>query len=131
MNIRNWILSAVLLVCLPGCDLVCGSARGVAARTLAADNVIYNYEWFHLRQGNVQALDVQIREKEGQLNRLQETLGSRSAWSRTDRSDFNQTETELLGLRSQRASIVAEYNAHAGMANRRLFLDGNLPERLE
>lgn len=125
------LVTIIFLLCLPACNLVCNSAEGIAVRTLDPDNVIYNYEWFHLRLANVRALDTQIQLKRSQLSRLESTLGSRDTWSRTDRSDYSQTETELLGLQAQRASIVQEYNAHVNMANRDLFRDNRLPSHLE
>lgn len=109
----------------------CRSGMAIAQKTMDADNVIYNYEWFKRRYEDVGAIDEKIKAAEAQEARYIERLGDR------DQSYAETTEAARLGsvtagLQMQRADLVAEYNAKARMVNRKIFMMGDslLPERI-
>jgi len=107
-------------------------AAQIVERTINADNVIYNYEWFHQQYQNAQNYQRQIDQKEQRVTEMQRSLPQdRTQWTREDRAELFQLQTELSGLRAMRSTVVSDYNAHASMANRSIFLGGSLPPSLQ
>lgn len=106
------------------------AVSGVAERTFNADNMIHNYEWFKQQYQDVQAIGVKIGVAEGAISAFEASAGDRGTWKFDDRQEWSRLNTILLGLRGQRASMVAEYNAKTQMANRNLFRTGDLPAEL-
>ncbi len=102
----------------------------IITRTFDADNVIYNYEWFKQQYNDVLAQDTKITNAEFALNNWISSAGPRESWKTQDRQAYNQLNSFVLGLRNQRASMVATYNSRASMANRSIFMSG-LPATLE
>lgn len=136
-------LSAVALV-IVGLFVVVGSSLGFIAnpfkqaarvinKTIDADNVIYNYEWFKRQHESIGAIDGKIAESDTAVRSYEESLGDRKDWDREDKIEHSRLESVLLGLRQQREDMVAEYNARSRMANRNIFKAGDieLPERIE
>lgn len=106
------------------------AATGVAERTMNPDNVIANYEWFKRQVQDVRAMDEKIGVASVTLEAFEKSAGPRDAWKFDDRQEWGRLNSVLLGLRNQRASMVAEYNARSQMANRTLFKTNDLPETL-
>ena len=106
------------------------AASGVAERTFNADNMIHNYEWFKRQYQDVRAIDVKIDASEDAKKAFEASAGDRASWKFEDRQEWSRLNNVLLGLRGQRASMVAEYNAKTQMANRNLFRTGDLPAEL-
>lgn len=106
------------------------AASGVAERTFNADNMIHNYEWFKRQYQDVQAIGVKIGAAEASLASFEQSAGARSTWKFEDRQEWARLNNVLLGLRGQRAQMVAEYNAKTQMANRNLFRTSDLPAEL-
>jgi hypothetical protein len=102
----------------------------VAERTLNADNVIYNYEWFHQHYMDWQTAGTNADAKERELNSALTTAGPTNTWNLATQREINQLRVELSGLRAHRVNIANEYNAHVAMANRNLFRSRSLPEQL-
>jgi hypothetical protein len=103
----------------------------IAERTLNADNVIYNYEWFHQHYTDWQAAGTNADAKERELNNALTIAGPASSWNLATQREISQLRVELSGLRAHRVNIANEYNAHTAMANRDLFRSRSLPERLD
>lgn len=53
----------------------------IAERTLNADNVIYNYEWFHRHYTDWQSAGTNAEAKERELNNALSTAGHASEWA--------------------------------------------------
>ncbi len=102
----------------------------VAEQTLNADNVIYNYEWFHTRYAEWQTAGTNAEAKGQELQRFLALAGPANTWSLGVQREISQLRIELSGLQAQRVSIANEYNSHVAMANRDLFRSRSLPERL-
>lgn len=96
----------------------------IVAKTVDADNVIYNYEWFRQQVADVHATDLKIAAAIDARSAFEKSAGPRADWQLNDRQQWDQLNRIVLGLTNQRASMVAEYNGRASMANRSIFLAG-------
>lgn len=102
----------------------------IVEKTLDADNVIYNYEWFKTRNQDIVSLNSKIRSADAMVTGFVEMVGPRKDWVREDRIEHSRLMTIAVGLKHQRADLAAEYNAKSQMANRKIFKTGELPERI-
>lgn len=107
-------------------------AADVVNKTVDADNMIYNYEWFKQRHESIDAIDFKIRAQQLSVEDFEKSAGDRKDWHREDREEHARLSTILTGLRQQRADLAAEYNARSRMANRSIFKSGDveLPESI-
>ena len=117
------IVSAVSVVAYPFLQ-----GAKVVEKTLDADNMIYNYEWFKQRNQDILAIDSKVRGADEAVSMFKEDAGPRKDWKRGDREESFRLGSILLGLKQQRADMAAEYNARSEMANRSIFRTGDLPE---
>lgn len=107
------------------------TASEVREKVGDADNVLLTYEHFHEVCAGVRSTDQKIDAKQDEIDAYDERHpdGDKSdefqAAPKRDRLD-----TELSGLKAHRADLVEEYNADSAKANRALFKDGDLPERI-
>lgn len=102
-------------------------AGRIVSKTIDADNVIYNYEWFKQRNQDIKALDAKIGGADATVDDFKAEAGPRSGWHREDREEASRLSMVALGLRQQRSDMAAEYNARSTMANRAIFQTGELP----
>ena len=124
----------VMIVVLGAVGLVFNPFRQAARiieKTIDADNVIYNYEWFKTQWRAVRAIDKKIAAQQGAANQFTEVAGKRSDWPRDDRMEHARLMAVVTGLQQQRADMVAQYNARAAMANREIFMGDDCPDHLE
>ena len=105
----------------------------VIEKTIDADNMIYNYEWFKQRHEDIGAIDQKIELSVVAVQSFIEAAGDRKDWHREDREEHARLSTVRLGLEQQRADLAAEYNARSRMVNRSVFKTGDseLPEEIE
>lgn len=103
----------------------------VLSKTLDTDNVITNYEWFKQQFQDVQAQDAKIAAAKSALDQFRDAAGPRSGWQFDDRQEFSRLSSVVLGLTSQRASMVAQYNARTKMLNRDVFRTSDLPAEIQ
>lgn len=89
----------------------------IVQKTFDADNVIYNYEWFRQQYQDVQAMDGKIATMEA---------GALSA----EGDEKARLSSVVLGLKTKRQQMVADYNARGSMANRSIFTAG-LPQQIQ
>lgn len=137
-GIRFGCLLAVCLLVF-GCLGVVGfianpfkQAGRIVSKTIDADNVIANYEWFKLRYEEIQAIDAKILGAAKAVDRFVKDAGPRKDWHREDREEYSRLTSILLGLNQQRSDLAAEYNARSRMVNRKIFKAGDtvLPEHI-
>lgn len=105
-------------------------AARIAGKTMDAGNVIYNYEWFHQRYQDIEAIDAKVSGARVVLASFTEAVGPRSSWKRDDRIEWSRLNSIWLGLTQQRNDLAAQYNARTGMANRAIFKSGDLPHSI-
>lgn len=141
----HWLLYRALILLtllgVGGCTLVMfgfisnplRQAARIVDETIDADNVIANYEWFKQRHEDVAAIDRKIADATLAVATHDDAAGPRQDWHREDREEHARLSSIALGLKQQRADLVAEYNARSRMANRTIFKAGDveLPERIE
>jgi hypothetical protein len=132
------IIGFLLLGCLAIIGLgYCSIAMNVAMqpgrivqKTLDADNVIYNYEWFRNQYADIQSWDQRVANKQAELTAFLDSAGPRDTWKTQDRTYFASLSSQVTGLNNQLISMKALYNANASKANRSIFMAG-LPEHIE
>lgn len=100
------------------------SAYSITSKTLSADNVIYNYEWFKQQYNDYLAIDKKIIVANDSVANFEKSAGDRKSWTFEDKTEHARLNTIVQGLMSQRADIVSNYNARASMANRSIFQAG-------
>lgn len=133
--IGAWTLVIIAGLSVVGTVLSTGTnfftqANRVVSKTIDADNMIYNYEWFKQQYNDILAMDVKVANAENQKAIWLETAPPRDQWATQDRQMFNQLSSIALGLANQRATMVSTYNARAEMANRSIFLR-DLPSHIQ
>lgn len=112
--------------------LVTAPARavtGVVDRTLNADAVLANYEWFKQTVQDVRAMDVQIGNATRATDQYKQD--NPRPWDYPTATEAARLGAIVLGLENQRQNLVAEYNARSQMMNRSLFKTHDLPETLQ
>lgn len=110
--------------------LVSQPAR-VVSKTFDADNMIYNYQWFKQQYADIEAISTKADNADAALKAFETSAGDRTAWTFEDKQRDQQLASIALGLKNQRASMVAEYNARSQEVNRSIFKTGDLPDHIE
>jgi ABC-type Fe3+-hydroxamate transport system substrate-binding protein len=102
----------------------------IVDKTLNADNVVNNYEWFKQQAEDNTALLKKTEAAEQAVNSFNKDAGPREKWTFEDKIESARLAAVHLGLQSQREDLVATYNARSKMANRSIFKQG-VPSHLE
>lgn len=129
----NWRIAifVLILVGVTTCGVtVVTKPFQVVGNNLDSDNVQYNYEWFKSQHESIKALDVQITQTDAQLKRFMKDAGPRNKWHREDREEYSRLDAILLGLKNERASQAAQYNARSRMVNRAIFKGTDTPSEI-
>lgn len=105
-------------------------AGRIVERTIDADNVIYNYEWFRQQCHDVIARANQLADVERDLASLEASAGPRSTWGFETSQEWNRLNTIRGGRESSLDDMISTYNARSAMANRALFQDNRLPDTI-
>ena len=137
-KIIGWIIvlaiasfgAKVLLFPAHVANKVADTAYQVTDKTLNADNVIYNYEWFKRQYNDYLAADRKIKNAEQAVKDFNDSAGPRDKWTFEDKTESARLQSIVTGIRQQRLDIRAEYNAKSQMANRSIFKTGELPDQL-
>lgn len=106
-------------------------AARIVNKTIDADNVIYNYEWFHRQYGDILAMEPKLVTADAALKSFEASAGPRADWDFDDKQEHARLASIVLGLQNQRAEMVQRYNAHAEMSNRSIFIGRNLPNHVQ
>lgn len=100
-----------------GINIASQPAR-IVSKTLDADNVIQNYEWFHDANGNYLARVAQIKQFKS-LNAAE-----------PDPQEKSRLRIEMAAIQQSCRDLSRRYNANAGKMNRGIFREKSLPEQL-
>jgi hypothetical protein len=106
------------------------TAKDVVKKTLNADNVIQNYEWYKQQYNDYLAINSKIIEADTSIAHFKRDAGKHSDWSFEDKNEYSRLTSIADGLRYQRADIVGKYNARSKMLNRDIFKTSDLPAEL-
>lgn len=98
-------------------NIVSQPAR-VVSKTLDADNIINNYEWFHDANGNYLARIAQIKQFKA-LNA-----------NETDQQERSRLRIEMAAIQQSCRDLSRRYNANAAKMNRGIFRERSLPDQL-
>jgi len=90
----------------------------IVSKTLDADNVITNYEWFHDANGNYLARVSQIKQFKA-LNGAE-----------TDPQEKSRLRIEMAAIQQSCRDLSRRYNANAAKMNRGIFREKSLPDQL-
>lgn len=90
----------------------------ILSKTLDADNVIQNYEWFHDANGNFMARSAQVRQFK--------QLGAQE----TDAQEKGRLRIEMAAIQQSCRELARRYNANATKVNRSIFRGQSAPEML-
>jgi len=111
-------------------DMGVNSAQDVAKKTLDADNVLHNYEWFKQQNDDFIAVNRKIMQAKKALADFEGSAGNRATWTYSDKDNQARLQANVTGIQAQADDIIATYNARSKMQNRALFKDKNLPAEL-
>ena len=116
MTILRLLLIASALSAITVGLVVQQSACGVMSKTLDADNVIHNYEWFKRMNKSI-------------LSRVGDIAGHKAVATDPEatRQEKQLARMELRGMKTTCRTMVGKYNARAAMANRNLFKTDDTP----
>jgi hypothetical protein len=109
---------------------VATQAGRVISKTIDADNVLANYEWFKRQYEDIRGMEPKLQSAQSSLNSFMQSAGPRSAWTFEDKQEASRLNSVILGLTNQRVGMINEYNARTQMANRNIFRTGDLPETI-
>ena len=105
-------------------------AGRIYKKTLDADNVVYNYEYFKQAWQDYGALREKLGAAEEELATFKESAGPRADWTFEDKQEFSRLTANVTGIKNIQADIKATYNARANMVNRSLFMGGDVPQQI-
>ena len=96
------------------------------------EKIISNYEWFREAYNDTKALDEQIVSVQTTISEYVGSLSEdRGNWSGANNNELSRLQSVTLGLRNQRSTVVAEYNARSMMITRSLFKGSGVPAELK
>jgi hypothetical protein len=101
----------------------------ILTKTLDADNVIYNYEYFRDKYAAIEGMQPQIANVQAERDALAETYGAPATWSSDTQALHAKLSAQLTGLTNTRIRMIQEYNGNASKANKSIFLAG-LPDNI-
>jgi len=98
-----------------------GQANRVLNKTIDADNVIYNYEYFKKVCQEIKAQDGIIRNSAAAMEDFEESAGPRVEWDYNDKNEHAMLRQNVTGAKNTQQRMIAEYNGRAKMMNRAIF----------
>lgn len=99
----------------------------IITKTLDADNVIFNYEYFRDKYAAIEGMQPQIDAVQAERDAIASTYGTPATWSSDTQALHAKLSAQLTGLTNKRTRMVQEYNGNASKANKSIFLAG-LPD---
>ena len=106
-------------------------AGNVVNQTDDANNVIYNYEYFHNQYEAIVAAQQNAASFQQQLTSFQASAGPMSQWSWQEQQQYSVLSENLQGMTANIHSLVADYNAKSQMLNRAWLKSKDLPGQLD
>lgn len=107
------------------------SGYQIMDKTLEANNVIYNYEWFKRQKEQIDATYKKLAIAQRAATDFEQLAGDRKDWTFEDKTEDARLRAVAQGIESQLKDMIAEYNARSSMATRDIFKDGLIPNTLE
>lgn len=124
------ILFVVLVIGGVGC-FVWNWGAGIYHQTATPERAVERYEWYEQQVRDIKAVDGQVRDAQGAVDRFKADNGPSNRWKFDQREEYARLNTNLQGLKSYRRGLVEDYNARAGMISRNLWKRPDLPTHIE
>lgn len=103
----------------------------VTSKTLNANNVIYNYEWFKDQYQAIESQRANLIITQDEYDLFINGLSADSnEWSKFQQQEEGSLRNSLSASKKVLNQLIADYNAKSSMVNRSIFKEG-LPDRLE
>jgi hypothetical protein len=109
----------------------CGEAAEVAQDTYGPKAAVRKYEWFKDKAHNIKNYEAQIVTAKRAVDQFKEEAGPRTGWSSEDKTEASRLAAVAHGLKNQRNSVAAEYNAAAAKATWSAFKTDDIPHHIE
>lgn len=106
------------------------TAADVIEKTLDANNVLANYEWFKQQYNDWEAIKSKVQQAENSVTTFKSEAGDRAKWTFEDKEESARLQSIADGLKYQKEDIESKYNARSKMLNRNLFKTNDLPYEL-
>lgn len=100
---------------------VLNQANRIIDKTIDADNVIYNYEYFKKVCQEIKAQGQIVARAEASIADFEASAGPRTDWDYNDKNEHAMLRQNVSGATNTQASMIAEYNGRAKMMNRAIF----------
>jgi hypothetical protein len=122
------LIGALALSSMSGCRCA-DEAVDVAHDELGPRALLKKYEWFKDAAAALDAKVAGIKVQQKKLDALTEQYEGvpRSKWARDDREQWNQTSSELAGVKQSYNDLASEYNAQMAKENWAFTNVGTLP----
>jgi hypothetical protein len=125
----------ILVVCILGGAIfairMVATPATLIEKTLDADNILYNYEYFKNQFRAVEAIEAKIVTHEAEVAQFKEDAGPRTDWTFEDKNESSRISSIVTGLKDQRNDMIADYNAKANMVNRKIFMGDDCPAHIQ
>lgn len=96
----------------------------IVDKTLDADNVIYNYEWFKQMTQDLDAMEKKILITKKSIEDFKKDHKKPyGEWSFGDKEEMSRLRTDLRGQEAHFEQLKADFKARSKMANRAIFKD--------
>lgn len=129
----NYLLIGTLVLgsfgsLMSGCRCA-DEAVDVAHDELGPKALLKKYEWFKNSAASLDEKNAGIKVLQKRLDDLKDQYDGapRSKWARDDREQWNQSSSELAGLKLSFNELAAEYNAQMSKENWAFTNVGSLP----
>lgn len=112
-------------------DKAVDTMYNVTSKTLNANNVIYNYEWFKDQYQAIESQRANLIITQDEYDLFINGLSADSnEWSKFQQQEEASLRNSLSASKKVLNQLIADYNAKSSMVNRSIFKEG-LPDRLE
>lgn len=108
-----------------------GVGKDIVDRTINADAIITNYEWYEQQYKDIQAIEGQIKDAQASVDRFKADNGSAENWKFDQREEYARLNSIATGIQQARRKMIEDYNAKAWMITRTMWKSGNLPHHID
>lgn len=132
--IVGWIIALIFIV--TGIGIVgkfagwFGSAAQVVAEQVDPRALLAKYEWFKDAAAQLDALHANINVYDQRRKSIELAYDGqkRSAWTRDDRQEWDQSYSEVAGVKAAYNTLAADYNARMAKINYAFTNVGGVPQ---
>jgi hypothetical protein len=123
----------ILLLPLNGCSFIStwlDESQTVAKEEFSPRAALEKYEWFKEASAQLDKKKSDIAIAQTNLQSIEDAYQgtSRKNWNSDDRTEYNQLQAELSGIKASFNDLAAEYNANMAKFNYQFANKGSLPQ---